>query len=228
MFSKVFALGLGALALVRAAPAFSFQTPMLSCSANFDTSVAAIKSNAIEEGFYQLYNEAWDDKEAGDSQLRGFGYEPIYVSYSDDNPGPFGVWHIKPSGIPDSNEYKIINHGQGRATDVSQACYRRHGMGIQADLTRLKDRIVIGHDESGTNFAIEPAGDGLFTVNSLVFPHSNFLISVPKIKVPNEDLVWTVDTPDINLLRSDVYLRPQTGAREAKWKVEVSTYLKFI
>ncbi|KAF7350733.1 hypothetical protein MSAN_01634400 [Mycena sanguinolenta] len=181
MFSKVLAFGLGALAIVRAAPAFSFQMPMLSCSPNFDTSVAAVKANAIEPGRYLLYNEAWGDKQP--SQLRGYAVgEPVFVAYSDLEPGVFGVWDVIHSESEGSDEYRLVN------------------LGLRAAASVFKDQVVTS--QSGENFEIEPAGNGLFT-----------------IKVPNENLVWTVDTPNINRLKSNVYLRQQVGALAAKWKL---------
>ncbi|KAF7364104.1 hypothetical protein MSAN_01069400 [Mycena sanguinolenta] len=117
MFSKVLAFGLGALALVRAAPAFSFQTPMLSCNVNLDAAVAPVTSNAIQPGQYKIYNEAF-----GYAQLRSYSLnEPIFVSYTREEPGPFGMWNVIQTGSPGSNEYKIVNLGLSGVTRVSQA-----------------------------------------------------------------------------------------------------------
>ncbi|KAF7364105.1 hypothetical protein MSAN_01069500 [Mycena sanguinolenta] len=114
MFSKVLAFGLGALAIVRAAPAFSFQTPMLSCSVNLDASVAPVTSNAIEPGQYKIYNEAF-----GDYLLRSYGVgQPILVSYSSEDLGPYEMWNVIPVG---TNEYKIVNLGHSGVTRASPA-----------------------------------------------------------------------------------------------------------
>ncbi|KAF7364098.1 hypothetical protein MSAN_01068800 [Mycena sanguinolenta] len=174
MFSKVLAFGLGALALVRAAPVFSFQTPMLSCSVNVDASVAPVTSNAIEPGVYKIYNEAF-----GPAQLRSYTLNtPIYVSYTREEPGPFGLWNVISVG---SNEYKIVNAGLSSVALVSQG-----------------QIITEPRQGGGDNFAIEPAGEGMFT-----------------IQLPDRDRVWTVDASGP---RSDVSLKPQDGASEARWK----------
>ncbi|KAF8190190.1 hypothetical protein K438DRAFT_1971067 [Mycena galopus ATCC 62051] len=77
MFSKILAFGLGALAVVNAAPAvFSFQTPMLSCSVNMlGTSQAVVKAfdKIPAAGQYKISNKNFPN-----------------------NPGPYGVWDMVP------------------------------------------------------------------------------------------------------------------------------------
>ncbi|KAF8190209.1 hypothetical protein K438DRAFT_1763228 [Mycena galopus ATCC 62051] len=90
MFSKILAFGLGALALVNAAPAvFSFQTPMLSCSVNvLGTSQAVVKSfdKFPGPGKYKISNKAFPDL-----QLRAnVPLQPVTASSPGQDPGPFG------------------------------------------------------------------------------------------------------------------------------------------
>ncbi|KAF7350836.1 hypothetical protein MSAN_01645500 [Mycena sanguinolenta] len=93
MFSKLLALGLGALAVARAAPAFSFQTPLLSCSVNLDASVAPVKS--FEAGEYMIYNDIFGDRPLRVSAPRqpGLGWLRVpgrfwkVVNYANWNPG---------------------------------------------------------------------------------------------------------------------------------------------
>ncbi|KAF7350788.1 hypothetical protein MSAN_01640300 [Mycena sanguinolenta] len=138
MFSKVLAFGLGALAIVRAAPAFSFQTPMLLCDANFATSVSPTKSfSTIEPGVYRIYNEAYGLHD----QLRSYRVDdPIFVARTREEPGPFGIWRVETSGNPDANEYTLTNVGLNA--------------GAHADSQARK----------GDTFAIESAGQGNFVI----------------------------------------------------------------
>ncbi|KAJ6497333.1 hypothetical protein C8R45DRAFT_1093729 [Mycena sanguinolenta] len=134
MFSKLVAFGLGALAVVRAAPAVSFQNSLLSCSVNLDASVAPVKScNAIAplaEPKYRIYNEA-------------FGNNPVFVGLED--PGVYGTWWIAPSGNPGSNEYIITNAGLRTRAEVNGGA-------------------VATTDGEGDSFTISPAGEGTFTI----------------------------------------------------------------
>ncbi|KAF7346688.1 hypothetical protein MSAN_01806600 [Mycena sanguinolenta] len=140
MFSKLLAFGLGALAVVRAAPAFSFQTQQLSCSVNLDVSVAPVHSfNALEPGQYRIWNEA-------------FTSGPLYATHpnspvllSPGNPGPTTIWSIAPSGNPGSNEYTITN----TASNVG---------------TRVTSGLVFSTAGRGESFTISPAGEGTFTI----------------------------------------------------------------
>ncbi|KAJ7512987.1 hypothetical protein B0H11DRAFT_15328 [Mycena galericulata] len=139
MFSKVLALGLGALALVRAAP--SFQMPMISCRVNVQTSVAAADNSfdVLPPGTYSISNNAFEGV-----QLRSYGKdEPIFVSLTREFPGPFGLWRVEQSG--NGNEYKITNVGLNAPTYIS-------------------DKNLIYTGSKSDSFSIEPAGDGLFTI----------------------------------------------------------------
>ncbi|KAJ6497285.1 hypothetical protein C8R45DRAFT_124588 [Mycena sanguinolenta] len=122
MFSKVIAL-LGALALAQAAPAVTFKTPMLSlsCSANFDTSVAPVKSFAgLEPGNYKIFNE-----EFGNGALRAYSVnEAISVSKDRQSLGPYAMWTVSPSGEWGSHEFTIANLGLGDSTYVSNEEHR--------------------------------------------------------------------------------------------------------
>ncbi|KAF7357247.1 hypothetical protein MSAN_01319700 [Mycena sanguinolenta] len=176
MFSKVLTFGLGALALVRAAPAFSFQTPMLSCNVNLATTVGTAQSfDGPVPGTYIIYNEAF-----GQDQLRSYQRgDEIFVSRTREFPGPFGEWRVETSGDPAANEYTITNVGLDAGTYATSA-----------------GRITTKAG-SGDTFAIQPAGEGLYT-----------------IKVPNADKVWTVDPQTV---RSSVYLKGQDGVATA-WR----------
>ncbi|KAJ7467285.1 hypothetical protein B0H11DRAFT_1921551 [Mycena galericulata] len=122
---------------------------------------------------------------------------------------PFGVWKVESSGNPGSNEYTITNLGLNAATyATSEArCHPlcRHSNLIE--LLDLKGKIVTKYGQ-GNSFSVEPAGDDTFVVGSFVLSHFNLLIIVWKIKVPNEDLVWTVDT---QWVRAPVHLKPEDG-----------------
>ncbi|KAF7357257.1 hypothetical protein MSAN_01320900 [Mycena sanguinolenta] len=143
MFSKVLAFGLGALALVRAAPAFSFQTPMLSCDINLPTTVGTAQSfDALEPGTYSIYNEAF-----GQNQLRSYRTgDAIYVSRTLEFPGPFGMWRVETSGNPAANEYTITNVGLNAGTSATFAGE------------------IATQPGKGNSFAIEPAGEGLYVI----------------------------------------------------------------
>ncbi|KAJ6497348.1 hypothetical protein C8R45DRAFT_1093742 [Mycena sanguinolenta] len=140
MFSKLLAFGLGALAVVGAVPAVLSQKPLLSCSVNFETSVAPVESfAAIEPGEYMIYNEAF-----GKNPVRAYTPNfPAFVSLED--PGAFGIWWVEPSGYPGSNEYTMTNTG----------------LHTQA---KVRETVVVSTDGQGDSFAIWPAGEGTFTV----------------------------------------------------------------
>ncbi|KAF7350854.1 hypothetical protein MSAN_01647500 [Mycena sanguinolenta] len=140
MFSKLLALGLGALAVVHAAPAFSFQTPLLSCSVNLDASIAPVKAfNAIPSGNYRIYNEAF-----GQRPLRVFGPDQA-VWVGPEVPGDYAKWFIAPSGNPGSNEYIISNIGSKTGTKVTRG-------------------MVVSTAGKGDSFTISPAGEGTYTI----------------------------------------------------------------
>ncbi|KAF8164185.1 hypothetical protein K438DRAFT_1984883 [Mycena galopus ATCC 62051] len=108
MFSKILAFGLGALALVNAAPAvFSFQTPMLSCSVNMlGTSQAAVKSFDYfgGPGKYKIYNKAFPGL-----QLVALNWgQPVMLSSPSEDPSLLGVWEFK-RFTDGSDGYSIIN-----------------------------------------------------------------------------------------------------------------------
>ncbi|KAF8190214.1 hypothetical protein K438DRAFT_1971089 [Mycena galopus ATCC 62051] len=138
MFSKILAFGLGALALVNAAPAvFSFQTPMLSCSVNMlGTSQAAVKS--FDEfpgpGRYKISNTAFPDSQLVARQMA----QPVTLSSPGQGPGPIGMWDILPA-LDESAGYLIIN------------------VGLRAATSSFRDVIVAG-GTTAAPFAIEPAG----------------------------------------------------------------------
>ncbi|KAJ6497345.1 hypothetical protein C8R45DRAFT_1128977 [Mycena sanguinolenta] len=136
MFSKLLALGLSALAVVRAAPALSFQT-QLSCSVNLDAVPAPAKSFAA--GQYMIYNEAF-----GERPLRVFAPgEAVWVG--PEVPGDFARWSIARSGPPGSNEYTIRNIGSDTGTKV-------------------KEGKVVSTTGEGDSFIISPAGNAEFTI----------------------------------------------------------------
>jgi len=137
MFSKLLALGLGALAVVRAAPALSFQTQLLSCSVNLDAVPAPATSFAA--GQYMTYNEAFEQR-----PLRVFAPDQA-VWVGPEVPGDFARWSIVPSGNPGSNEYTIRNIGSNTGTKV-------------------KEGKVVSTAGQGDSFTISPAGDGEFTI----------------------------------------------------------------
>ncbi|KAF8190205.1 hypothetical protein K438DRAFT_1763224 [Mycena galopus ATCC 62051] len=142
MFSKILAFGLGALALVNAAPAvFSFQTPMLSCSVNMlDT--AAVKS--FDEfpgpGRYKISNTAFPDSQLVARQWA----QPVTLSYPGEDPGPSGVWDILPPQ-DGSAGYVIFN------------------VDLRAATSSFRDVIVAG-GTTAAPFAIEPAGGKEYVV----------------------------------------------------------------
>ncbi|KAF7341558.1 hypothetical protein MSAN_02052600 [Mycena sanguinolenta] len=169
MFSKVLAFGLGALALVSAAPA-SPSFFQLSCSTNFATSVAPAKSFDIEPGNYIIYNVA------NGAQLRSYTPEqPIFVTLTRDWPGDFAIRMEKTGG-------KIANVGLRAA---AKATY----VGPFGK--------IFATQGNADSYSIEPAGENTFT-----------------IKVPDEDLVWAVNS---NADRSDVFLKPADGTSETRW-----------
>ncbi|KAF7346695.1 hypothetical protein MSAN_01807300 [Mycena sanguinolenta] len=138
MFSKLLAFGLGALAVVRAAPSLSFQTQYLSCSVNLDGSVATVKSfDALEPGKYTIWNDG----------LHPPG--PLYA-YSPDSllmAGPASVsptiWSITPSGNPGSNQYTITASNIG---------------------TKVSKGMIVSTTGQSDSFTISPAGEGRFTI----------------------------------------------------------------
>ncbi|KAJ6494289.1 hypothetical protein C8R45DRAFT_1072916 [Mycena sanguinolenta] len=136
MFSKALALGLGALALVSAAPA-SFQSFQFSCSA---TSVAPVKSLDIAPGKYGIYNVAYG------AQLRSFNPEqPIFVTLTRDFPGDFGIWELE-----DGEDWgKIANVGLRAAAKATRVA----PCGAIVATRGIADR-----------YSIEPAGDNTFTI----------------------------------------------------------------
>ncbi|KAJ6497310.1 hypothetical protein C8R45DRAFT_1211245 [Mycena sanguinolenta] len=170
MFAKILALGLGALAVARAAPAAFSQNVMLSCSVNLDVSAPPAKSfNAIEPGEYMIFN-----KDFGSSPIRTYGVDrPVFAIEVGEWPGPFGFWRVDPSGGLGSNEYTMTNVRLNTGTHVNS------------------ENKIVTIPGKGDRFSIEPAGDNTFT-----------------IKVPNEDLVWTVDTEEV---MAPVYLKHQDG-----------------
>ncbi|KAJ6497296.1 hypothetical protein C8R45DRAFT_1093691 [Mycena sanguinolenta] len=104
MFSKVLAFGLGALALVHAAPAVSLKTPVLSCNVNFRGIVAPVEPlPQIELGNYKIFNDELPSAQLSTFQLD----EPIFVSTTFNSPGPYGLWTIVPTGESGSNQYMI-------------------------------------------------------------------------------------------------------------------------
>ncbi|KAF7350839.1 hypothetical protein MSAN_01645900 [Mycena sanguinolenta] len=137
MFSKLLALGLGALAVVHAAPAFSFQTPLLSCSVNLDASVAPVQSLDVRQ--YWIYNAAFERR-----PLRVFAPHED-VSVGPEVPGEFARWLITP-GKPGSNEYTFTN------------------VGAYADIKVEKGMLHSTTVGQGDNFVISPAGEGMFTI----------------------------------------------------------------
>ncbi|KAF7357246.1 hypothetical protein MSAN_01319600 [Mycena sanguinolenta] len=140
MFSKVLAFGLGALALVRAAPAFSFQTPMLSCNINLPTTAQSF--DGLEPGTYTIYNEAF-----GQNQLRSYRTnDAIYVSRTLEFPGPFGMWKVETSGDPAANEYTITN------------------LALNAGTYATGGNEIATRPGPGDTFAIQPAGEGLYVI----------------------------------------------------------------
>ncbi|KAJ6497297.1 hypothetical protein C8R45DRAFT_1093692 [Mycena sanguinolenta] len=145
MFSKILAFGLGALAIVRAAPASSIQMPVLSCSINLDTSASAKSFDPILPGKYLIYNEAHE----GEFQLNTYTpVEPIFVMRTREFPGPYGIWEVAPSGKWGSNEYTITNTGINALQFVD-----------------LKGQVATSLKFSeGDSFSIEPAGGDTFTI----------------------------------------------------------------
>ncbi|KAJ6477203.1 hypothetical protein DFH09DRAFT_1216111 [Mycena vulgaris] len=143
MFSKILAFGLAALTLVRAAP--SFQVPVASRSVNLGTSVGATEVNTlgvIKPGIYSVINDATN------TVLRDYQQnDPIFVSYTREFPGDFGLWQVTPAA-DGSNEYRIFNVGLQTPTFVGN------------------DSLVISGNPGGArdSFSIEPAGDGVFVV----------------------------------------------------------------
>ncbi|KAJ6497306.1 hypothetical protein C8R45DRAFT_1093701 [Mycena sanguinolenta] len=145
MFSKALAFGLGALALVRAAPALSVHNHMISCNTNFPTPVAPVKSfDTIEPGRYAIYNEAMS------AQLRAYVFdEQIFVSLTREWAGDFAVWDIQPRG---SYGYTITNVGLEAATQVAFPASRY-----------FKGKIFTTSGP-GQTFYITSAGEGYFNI----------------------------------------------------------------
>ncbi|KAF8172257.1 hypothetical protein K438DRAFT_1981705 [Mycena galopus ATCC 62051] len=150
MFSKLLAFGLGALALVHAAPALAFQTPLLSCSVNmFGTeSAAAVKSlGDIPAGKYRIFNEEMK----GPVRSLPSPNQTISFSPESDPSSLFEQWmveHRKGPGGADSNEYTITNVGLNTGT---------YAFG--------PDRLIFtGTQNDPANFSIQPAGDGVYHI----------------------------------------------------------------
>ncbi|KAF7350838.1 hypothetical protein MSAN_01645800 [Mycena sanguinolenta] len=191
MFSKFLALGLGALAFVRAAPALSFQTPLLSCSVNLDAVLTTVSLfvtthnthhpsslsppvKSLDGGQYMFYNEAF-----GDRPLRVFAEdEAVWVGPED--PGDYARWSFTPSGNRGSEEYTINNIGSGTRAKIEKG-------------------MIYSTIGQGDSFIIAPAGEGMST-----------------IQVPNDDKVWTV-TPGGS--KSNVFLRTGRRVNESLWRI---------
>ncbi|KAJ7121040.1 hypothetical protein C8R44DRAFT_787248 [Mycena epipterygia] len=62
------------------------------------------------------------------------------------------------------------------------------------------NNVITGDEEDATSFAIQPAGGNQFV-----------------IKLPNEDMVWTVDD---GALRSPVHLEPASGSDTQRWTMQ--------
>ncbi|KAJ6497284.1 hypothetical protein C8R45DRAFT_1211225 [Mycena sanguinolenta] len=76
------------------------------------------------------------------------------------------------------------------------------GSGLPPVSLHRHGQIITVAGQLGENFAIEPAGDGEF-----------------EIKVPGRDMVWTADPVVATApAKSDVYLKPQDGSKETRWK----------
>ncbi|KAF7350812.1 hypothetical protein MSAN_01642800 [Mycena sanguinolenta] len=147
MFSKVLAFGLGTLAIARAAPAFSFQTPMLSCNVNLATLPDAdgssrplvLPSRSMDSSReHTIFITKLLDMTSFVATTTG---NTIVVSRTREFPGPFGMWKVETSGDPAANEYTLTNIGLNAGT---YATSQAHG--------------------KGDSFAIEPAGEGLFVI----------------------------------------------------------------
>ncbi|KAF7350821.1 hypothetical protein MSAN_01643900 [Mycena sanguinolenta] len=171
----------------------ALKTPLLAITygANFDASVAPTKPFVgIEPGNYKIFNQ-----EFGNGTLRAYSAnEVISVANDRNSVGPYEIWSVSPSGECGSNEFTIANRGLGDGT---------YGQ-------------VITTYGKGDSFSIEPAGDDLFTVGSYSLPHFYFLTIFGKIKVPNEDEVWSV-TPEIQ--ESPVFIKGQDGYA-TRWRFE--------
>ncbi|KAF8190211.1 hypothetical protein K438DRAFT_1971088 [Mycena galopus ATCC 62051] len=144
MFSKILAFGLGALALVNAAPAvFSFQTPMLSCSVNMlGTSQAAVKSfdEFSVARRYKISNKAFPDLQLIARQSGG----PVTLPSPGEDPGSLGMWEILP--VQDGSAgFAIIN------------------VGLNAATSSFRDVIVAG-GPTPTPFAIQRAGEKEYVI----------------------------------------------------------------
>ncbi|KAF8164187.1 hypothetical protein K438DRAFT_1941965 [Mycena galopus ATCC 62051] len=135
MFSKILAFGLGALALVNAAPAdFSFQTPMLSCSVNMlGTSQAAVKSfDSFPPGKYKIFNKAFPDSQIvahpwDEEVTLSTPGKPVTLSPPGLDPGPVGVWRIRYL-LGEHKPYEISNIGTHEPTYCTEYLIRTGGL----------------------------------------------------------------------------------------------------
>ncbi|KAJ6495439.1 hypothetical protein C8R45DRAFT_1072824 [Mycena sanguinolenta] len=147
MFSStLLAFGLSALALVRAAPAASFQAPMLSCSVELTSDIAPPSAESafgaafgdLESGVYQITNAAFG------GQLRAYGAnQPVVVGPPLNAPSTTAMWSVVSQG---GNEYTISNFRSKAGTIVTSV------------------GTIITVPGPGAAFAVSPAGDGTYTI----------------------------------------------------------------
>ncbi|KAJ6585778.1 hypothetical protein B0H19DRAFT_1368966 [Mycena capillaripes] len=157
MFSNLLTLGLAALAVVRAAPATGLQSPMaISCNINIPAAGAFTQTKAasFEPGTYNIINVATS------TMLRNYGMDtPAFVAYTREFPGPFAEWVVKPAK---DGAFTLTNNGLGQRLYVGD-----------------DGKMTSGDKKAPMPFAIEPAGEGYFTV-----------------KAVNTDWLWTLDNPE--------------------------------
>ncbi|KAF8132668.1 hypothetical protein K438DRAFT_1998440 [Mycena galopus ATCC 62051] len=106
MFPKVFALSLGALALLSATKAVSLQTPMFSCSV--DELGPSIESTSFQEplsGEYTISNPTWGPSPLQVKDVWGW----LALRFRHSQPPKATKWIIEPRGEEYPDEYTITN-----------------------------------------------------------------------------------------------------------------------
>ncbi|KAJ7436153.1 hypothetical protein B0H11DRAFT_2256529 [Mycena galericulata] len=141
-FSKVLAFGLIALSSVRATP--FMQTPIVSCSVDFGTSVGLADGfNALDPGVYTIVNVAKNTPVRASVENGA-----VFVPRSGDWPGdPFEHWKLETA---DQGGYTITNAALGSPIFVGT------------------DRMIYcGNFQPAEVFAISPAGTDVFDIKEV-------------------------------------------------------------
>ncbi|KAJ7487958.1 hypothetical protein FB451DRAFT_1226015 [Mycena latifolia] len=193
-FLKVFAGGLAALALVRAAP------PVISCSLHFGTPVSTEVAlrGILEEGVYKIVNIAKR------TPLLGGNYsQPIFAAPSGSRGdfGDLGRWKLEHAVGRGPNTYTISNVGLNAPVIVDSKDRVLVSSGA-TDAPGGDPFTILYADEQGTTYSIAPAdidGDEEF-VWSIERKAGPGPVMLSAMKYSSKEQVWRFE-----LIEEDAY-----------------------